>query len=442
MKYSNLVTALVATLLLGFGPAASAADQDEPAQQAKETAEQNQLKAEYENALSEAERQRLAAEDAIGKAREQLRLATEQRHAASRDNATADSARQAEMESMHRELEQSRRELRNASRELARVNRELARARMDDKSVKNANRASHRPVIGVILGDANEVGVQILGVSPDGPAERAGVRKDDIIVAIGEHKLAADEAGRPNRKLKNALKEMKANEPLVITLRRGDKNMDIEVTPEVREPLAWQSVTRFPTAPSAPGKPEKVMIIERIEVPEIDSAELAQQIEQMQHEVEQRRILITTGPDGEQEQEIEIEMHEMSELGDFALHDANVWFGLPMTRGLKLAAISDPALGEYFKTDHGVLVLKAKPDNILQLKAGDVILRVDGTKVRSPADCMRALRGIEAGDEFKVAIKRKRKHQSLKAVMPEGRTSFLPPKHRKPPKVKIVKRVN
>ena len=55
---------------------------------------------------------------------------------------------------------------------------------------------------------------------------------------------------------------------------------------------------------------------------------------------------------------------------------------------------------------------------------------------------MRALRDIEAGDEFKVDIKRKRKNQSLKAVMPKNRTSFLAPTHGKPHKVKIVKRAN
>ena len=54
---------------------------------------------------------------------------------------------------------------------------------------------------------------------------------------------------------------------------------------------------------------------------------------------------------------------------------------------------------------------------------------------------MRALRGMEARDKFKVAIKRKHKNQSLKAVMPKNRTSFLAPTHGKPHKVKIIKRV-
>jgi S1-C subfamily serine protease len=116
----------------------------------------------------------------------------------------------------------------------------------------------------------------------------------------------------------------------------------------------------------------------------------------------------------------------LSELGDLALHDANIWFGLPLTQGLQLAEI-EPGLGEYFKTDRGVLVLKAQTGNDLQLMPGDVILKVGETEVDSPAEFMRSLREYESGDEFEIAIKRKRKDRSLKTVMPERRTSFFIP---------------
>ncbi len=97
-----------------------------------------------------------------------------------------------------------------------------------------------------------------------------------------------------------------------------------------------------------------------------------------------------------------------------------------MAQGLRLAEI-DPGLGEYFKTDRGVLVLKAKEDNDLQLKPGDVILQVGETEVNSPAEFMRALRGFESGDELEMNIKRKRKDHTLKMIMPQNRTSFFAP---------------
>ena len=113
-------------------------------------------------------------------------------------------------------------------------------------------------------------------------------------------------------------------------------------------------------------------------------------------------------------------------MGNFALHDANIWFGMPMTKGLKLAEL-DAGLGEYFKTDRGVLVLKAMQGNDLQLRSGDVILQVGDTEVNSPAEFMRALREFDSGEELNIDIKRERKNKSLKTTMPEQRTSSIAP---------------
>ena len=167
--------------------------------------------------------------------------------------------------------------------------------------------------------------------------------------------------------------------------------------------------------------------IERIEVPEIDTVEMTAQIEQMRTEIEKRRSLMEVHRVAPVDGEFEFEFHEMSEMGNDALHDANIWFGLPMAQGLQLAEI-EPGLGEYFKTDRGVLVLKARQDNDLKLESGDVILQVGDTEVNSPAEFMRALRGFQSGDEFEIDIKRKRKNHTLKTVMPESRTGFFAPK--------------
>jgi outer membrane murein-binding lipoprotein Lpp len=427
MKNRNILIVFAAVLLLGAGTIANASSDEDSAIASEEAALQAQLEAEYEKAMSEAERQRMAAESSMEKAREQLQQAAEQRKMSARQSVEAQSARAAEMEKMHEELNQTRRQLQETSREIARVNREVARARSLGHTEHYVIRSSDTPVIGVILGDSDKSGVEVLGVSPDGPSERAGIKKGDTIIAVEGQKLSEiGEVGDAGDALRLALGDVEADEPVLITIKRDNRSVDLSVVPEIRRPLSWHSVTRFPTAPSAPHAataPERVISIERIVVPELDTVEMTVQVEQMRADIERLRSMREAGRVEPAEGEWEIQLHEMSELGHFALEDANVWFGLPMAQGLQLAVI-DPGLGEYFKTDRGVLVLKARTDNDLQLESGDVILQVGGTEVNSPAEFMRALRDLNSGEELVMDIKRHRKDRTLKIVMPEDRASF------------------
>lgn len=436
MKYRNTLMVFVAALIFGSATIASASPDNEAAVKAEEAELQARLKVEYEKALSAAEQQRLAAETAVEKAREQMQLVTEQKKLSATQSKEARARYEAEMSKMHEELNRTHRQLQQTTREIARVNREVARARADRHSASYVFRTSKRPVIGVILGDSGDKGVEILGVSPDGPSDRAGIKQGDIIIAAGGRVLKEiDEEGDAGNGLRIALSDIKADEPLVISVERDNQVLDLTVVPEIREPLSWQSVVRFPTAPVSPDSPdtprappavsapESAITIERIVVPEINSAEMAAKIEQMRSAIDKRRALREVSRVAPVDGEWEIELHELSELGNFALQDANVWFGLPMAEGLQLAEI-DAGLGEYFKTDRGVLVLKARTDNDLQLESGDVILQVGDTRVNSPAEFMRALRGFNSGDELVMDIKRHRKDRTLKTVMPDGRTSF------------------
>jgi len=434
MKYQITLVLLAATLLLGTTGLASASSDAGSANKAEKQA---RLEAEYERAMLAAERQKLDAEASVLKAREQLQLASEKKELSAMQSEEARARYEAEMSKMHEELNHTHRQLQETTREIARVNREVARARATRHSANHVViRTSERPVIGVILGDADARGVEILGVSPDGPSEKAGIKKGDLIVAVGGRELnGLVERGDTREGLRIAMRDMEAGEPLVISVERDKKTIDLTVVPEVREPMSWQSVTRFPTAPReprspnappAPTAPDKVISIERIVVPEIDTVEMTMQIEQMRAEIEKRRALREAGRVEPDDGDWEIEFHELSELGNFALQGANVWYGLPMAQGLRLAEI-DAGLGEYFKTDRGVLVLKARADNDLQLKSGDVILQVGDNAVNTPAEFMRALRSFSSGDELVMNIKRNRKDRTLKTVMPEGRTSFFLP---------------
>ena len=310
MKYSKLPMILAAAMLLGFGTSATAATEDEVVRKAEEEKLQAQLEAEYEKALANVKKERQAAQVSMKKAREQLHVVSEQQETEVEHRREAHAAQQAEMAKMHDELNIARRQLRETSREIARVNREVARARAIGETSSVVFTTSERPVIGIILGDADDVGVRVLGVSPDGPAERAGIKQGDAIVALGGRVLAAvDESGNTKNGLYTALQEMKADEPVIVSVERGDQTLDLTVVPEVREPLTSHTIRRFSSAPVAPSAPGEVITIERIVVPEIDTEALAEQIEQIRIEIDERQIMMEAGELAHHAGEYEFEFH-------------------------------------------------------------------------------------------------------------------------------------
>lgn len=394
------------------------------AAQAAEAAQQARLEAGYKQAMAQAEASQSAVTASVATARELLHMATEQRQQAAESVLEAQEQQQAKMAVMREELNRTHRHLRESTRAIARVNRELARAGMAARSNAFVISMGDRPVLGVILGETSDIGVKVLGVSPDGPAERAGIEAGDVIVALGGRVLlAVEENGDARKGLNIALNDIKAAEPVIVSVARGNDSLDLTVVPEVREPLSWQSVIRFSSAPAIAGD---TVMIERIVVPEIDTEALAEQIEKMRVEIDERRVFIESRGDAPRLAHYEFQFDDMSDMGDFALRDTQAWFGMPLASGLRLAVI-DPALGKYFKTDRGVLVLKAKEDNTLLLQSGDVVLSLHGTDVNSPAEFMRALREFEPGDELQIDIKRNRKNKTLKLVIEASQARFFAP---------------
>lgn len=80
-----------------------------------------------------------------------------------------------------------------------------------------------------------------------------------------------------------------------------------------------------------------------------------------------------------------------------------------------------PELGEYFGTDKGALVLESPADSTLPLRAGDVILAIDGREVQSAAHAQRILASYAAGETVRFNVMRKRSRQTLEWKVPEER---------------------
>lgn len=104
--------------------------------------------------------------------------------------------------------------------------------------------------------------------------------------------------------------------------------------------------------------------------------------------------------------------------------------------GIEGEALGGSQLGEYFRVTEGVLVrsvMKDSPAEKAGLKAGDVIVKVDGRQVREPRDITAALRSVRDASRttFPVVIVRDRKEMTVQVTLEEpARGRALRPKVR------------
>jgi C-terminal processing protease CtpA/Prc len=326
--------------------------------------------------------------------------------------------RQEEMAQVREELSKAHRELREASREVARAHRELNASDRHHVTTRHLN-LGDRAVIGVVLGKATDEGVEIIGVSPDGPAERAGLQQGDLLVSVhGVELVAAEQAA--SMSLREVMSDVEDGEDLAVIAQRDGEPLEFTVTAKRREPRGWQSMIRISDVEPVAGVTDSPhVVVERIEIPEIDEEALVAEVEELTERLKSRQFGYVSA-DGEDPHNYEIHIEQFSDVGGHTMDEANIWFGLPNAHGLELTEIN-AGLGSYFETDHGVLVIRARDGNAYQLESGDVILDIDSTAVDSPGDMMRVLREVESGSKIEISIKRHRQDKTLTVEVPENR---------------------
>jgi S1-C subfamily serine protease len=202
------------------------------------------------------------------------------------------------------------------------------------------------------------IGAKIEGVTPGGPAAKAGLKVGDIITRFNGTSLAGvqaedEEESGPGNKLVRLARRLEPGDTVEVEYRRGS---DTKKATLVAEDLGSL----------------------RFEVPEPGAM-------------------------------------AMPWMPRFDLD----LFGAPWG-DLELVSLN-PDLGEYFGTKEGILVVKAPADSSLPLKAGDVILSIAGRKPSSPSHAMRILRSYEAGETVTVEVMRKQKRTTIAWKVPEPR---------------------
>lgn len=247
---------------------------------------------------------------------------------------------------------------------------------------------NRRVRLGITLGpEGDAAGAPVEDVLEGGPADRAGLRPGDVIVSLDGHDLSRPLDGEAEgrvilrgspavARLLEVLSELEPGEEVEVTYLREGERSTATLTPE--ENPGWQRMERVRERLGAMG--------ERLHV---DDARL---------------------------EEIRERMEEWSFFGRGRCPEGGGSPGSPgrtCVAGAELLELN-PELGAYFGAEEGVLVPEIDDDSPLGLRAGDVIVAVDGRSVASPDDVRRILRSYEEGEEVTFRILRQRQTMEVR----------------------------
>ena len=257
------------------------------------------------------------------------------------------------------ELQQARSELQQARQALEAAAREVARlsAQVAGPLVGDVARqfrlTGRRAMLGISISDGAD-GVRVDGVTPGGPAALSGMETGDVIIAMDG---AALTGGSPSELLIAQMSNVTPGDPVGLTIVRDGEERDIEVTTGAVEPARFG---RF-------------------------------------------------GPRGRNSTLRAVP-------GEFATSALAVMRGLGRWRDMELAELT-PALGSYFGTDTGILVVRA-PAEVPELLDGDVILEIGARTPTGTGHAMRILASFEAGETLDLTIMRNQRRETLAIELP------------------------
>lgn len=270
---------------------------------------------------------------------------------------------------LEEQLHEAQAQLDAAAHRIAKLSSELGRdrsLRIDDILFPGQGGAH----LGLIVTDSyranQDDGVLVQAVTPGSPADRAGIKAGDVLLAIAGHDLKAGKDRRPVDKLTDYLSSVKrpkegSKAPTAeIRLRRDGKEHTVKAT--------------------------------------LDDFQA--------HSIS-----------------VNIERDIRRGLGTLAASHAPMAPGMFFDfvqpwGGMQLVSLT-PGLGSYFGAKEGLLVIHAPSDNPFKLQDGDVILSIGGRTPHSPTHAMRILRSYAPGESVSLKVMRRQRHKTLKATLPK-----------------------
>jgi membrane-associated protease RseP (regulator of RpoE activity) len=281
-------------------------------------------------------------------------------------------------------------------------------------------RHGHRPVIGVVLVPDNVRGVRIAGVTPEGPADQAGVKAGDRLVAINGARIEGD---NPLSRVDNArrtLLSFKSKLTVRLEYERNDLSMVVSLKPKLDTRvmiLANDGRILRPDANVVVRRDRNGRVDIEADGMGLDLLDDKTPIEQLPIAGQGNSVLVA-GVSPARNLLIDPDCGDGRDCSPLRLSEAFRW------NGFNLAAI-DPQLGRYFGATEGVLVLSSSP-LLPELQAGDVIRKIDGLIVATPRAVMDSLRGKPAESVVEFEVIRDRRSTNTRIKLPEA-LAVIPP---------------
>ncbi|MCU0755680.1 MAG: PDZ domain-containing protein [Xanthomonadales bacterium] len=291
-------------------------------------------------------------------------------------------------------LAAARAEMAKQAREVAELSRQLGKGGPNLEVIRMMG-DPERGRIGVVLAPNREGDVEIRAVTPGSPADRAGVKSGDVLVAVDGK--AVSSGGNPIER--SGLGGLKREQRVALQLRGADnQTRTVQLTAESAPP---PRVFTFDGGPMEIGTvdPEAIeaqvrAVVEAASAGILNPARIERIVERsIRHGDGKSMRMIHLGPGGR--------------------------------HGIELIDLN-PTLGRYFSTSTGVLVASRDGEQFAGLQPGDVLLEVAGQPVADARAAWRALYDQTPDSRFSVAIMRDQRRQTVEL------TGVERPKHRGP----------